>query len=98
MLLVTAYVNCDETDRETVLEAAGPLLATTREEDGCDEYTLTENAEHPGQFVFVERWRDRPALDAHVRSDHFRAFGRSVGRKLTSTDIKVHDVASVGGL
>ena len=98
MLLVTAYVSCSEADRESVREAAGNLVATTQSEDGCDEYRLYEDTERPGSFVFVERWRDRDALDAHVRSEHFRGFGREVGRLLTGSDVQVHDVASTSGL
>jgi quinol monooxygenase YgiN len=98
MLLVTAYVSCNEPDRDTVREAAGALVAKTQEEDGCDEYRLYEDTERPGRFIFVERWRDRGALDAHVRSDHFRGFGRAVGRLLTGSDVQVHDVASTSGL
>jgi len=98
MLLVTAYVTCNESDRETVRTAADTLVAFSQREEGCDAYRFYEDTERPGDFIFVERWRNRAALDVHARSDHFRGFGREVGKLLTSTDVQVHDVASTGGL
>jgi quinol monooxygenase YgiN len=57
--------------------------AETRREDGCLEYRFYENTEHPGKFVFVERWRDQQALDGHFSSSHLAAFQQASAPLLT---------------
>jgi quinol monooxygenase YgiN len=42
-------------------------------EDGCMLYQLLEAVDAPGQFLLVEKWRDRPAFKAHQSSAHLAA-------------------------
>ena len=74
MLLLTAFLECAEENRETLRSAAAACAKQTREEPGCLEYRFYEDIENPGKFVFVERWRDEHALDAHLASPHLSVF------------------------
>lgn len=47
-------------------------------EPGCTLYAL-HHAETPGTYVFMERYRDQAAVDAHRAADHFRTLGRKMG-------------------
>lgn len=59
---------------EAKLEAAIRLcIPETRKEAGCRLYTVHQDLEHAGRFVFIERWDSREALDAHVKEAHFQA-------------------------
>ena len=59
---------------EVEVEAAiRACIAATRKEAGCRLYTAHSHTEHPGRFVFVERWASREALAAHEREPHFLA-------------------------
>jgi quinol monooxygenase YgiN len=37
-------------------------------------YELHRDPEHPGKFMFYERFKSQSALDAHVASAHFKKF------------------------
>jgi quinol monooxygenase YgiN len=51
-------------------------------EPGCTLYALhrpTEGADTPSTYVFMERYVDQAAVDAHRASEHFKALGRKMG-------------------
>lgn len=56
------------------LEAFRPLmlamLAASRAEEGCLEYTYAEDIADPGLIRVFEVWRDQAALDAHFQTPH----------------------------
>jgi quinol monooxygenase YgiN len=61
--------------REKELESAlRALLQPTRLEPGCLVYELHGDPEHPGKFMFYERFKSQAALDEHVNSPHFKKF------------------------
>jgi quinol monooxygenase YgiN len=43
-------------------------VAGTRAEHGCLAYDLHQSTSDPTEFLFYERWADRPALEAHSAS------------------------------
>jgi quinol monooxygenase YgiN len=53
--------------------AIRPCIDATRREAGCRLYTVHTDLEHPGRFVFIERWASREALAAHEKEAHFLA-------------------------
>ncbi len=56
---------------ETALRAVlQSFVAPTRREQGCIQYDLCLDADHPGKFTFVEEWESRADLEAHSRSLH----------------------------
>jgi quinol monooxygenase YgiN len=46
------------------------MLAASRAEDGCQEYSYAEDVAEPGLIRVYEAWRDQPALDAHFQTPH----------------------------
>ncbi len=46
------------------------LLEPTRREDGCVSYILTQNLDDPTDFTFIEEWKSREAIQAHLGSEH----------------------------
>jgi quinol monooxygenase YgiN len=68
------------------LDAARPRMASmieaTRAEVGCLEYSYAEDVLDPCLIHIKERWRDRVALDEHLKSAHiavWRDNGPSLG-------------------
>ena len=57
---------------------ANELVAKSREEAGCQGYTLWRTAD-ANTYVFVEYYDDAEAIDAHMKSDHYRQIGRKLG-------------------
>lgn len=49
------------------------LAAGTHAEDGCLLYSLQRGIENPDQFVTVEKWTSKEALDGHLISPHVQA-------------------------
>ncbi len=47
-------------------------------EPGCRLYAL-HRAEAPLTYVFMERYADKAAVEAHRGSDYFKALGRKMG-------------------
>jgi quinol monooxygenase YgiN len=47
-------------------------------EPGCKLYAL-HRTETPGTYVFMERYVDQAAVDAHRATDYFKALGRKMG-------------------
>jgi quinol monooxygenase YgiN len=47
-------------------------------EPGCTLYSLYR-AEAPNTYVFMERYADQAAVDAHRATDYFKALGRKMG-------------------
>jgi quinol monooxygenase YgiN len=65
-----------ETDFEGV---ARELVAKVNaNEPGCKLYAL-HHAEAPHTYVFMERYVDQAAVEAHRASDYFKALGRKMG-------------------
>jgi quinol monooxygenase YgiN len=59
--------------------AALKLVAAVRaNEPGCLLYTLSKG-EVPSTFVFMERYANEEALQAHRGTEHFKTLGRAMG-------------------
>ena len=51
-------------------------------ESGCKLYSLhrrDDGGETPATYVFMERYVDQAAVDAHRATDYFKALGRKMG-------------------
>ncbi|MFQ5789184.1 MAG: putative quinol monooxygenase [Acidobacteriota bacterium] len=53
-------------------ETLTQLIEPTRAEPGCVRYELYQGEESPGEFLFVEEYKDEAAFDAHLASPHVR--------------------------
>lgn len=81
-------------DREAIHAALPEVIASTRAEDGCEEYGCYEDTQSPGRYVFVECWRDKMALDSHLATPHMAAWMRVVGPKMRSARGVLYEVSS----
>jgi len=54
------------------------LIEPSRAEGGCVQYTLHENPDEPGRFLFYEIWKDDTAFVHHTQTAHFKEFGPKV--------------------
>lgn len=48
-------------------------------EPGCKLYELHRLADTPNVYVFMERYADQAAVDAHRATDYFKTLGRKMG-------------------
>lgn len=72
---------------ETV-EAIKAMVAASRAENGCLDYTFAQDLSDPDTLIIYERWRDPEAVAAHGKSAHMAEFQKvmaanpPVGRNL----------------
>lgn len=61
------------------------MVAASRAEDGCIEYSYGFDVADPGLIRVFEVWRDQAAIDAHFNSPHMAAW-RAVWPDFNITD------------
>lgn len=79
--------------KEQEFEAAAQALAqkVNAQEEGCLLYELFKSKSEPGVYVFMEKYADKAALDAHGKTDYFLAAQPTLGGCLAAApDIKVY--------
>lgn len=94
MLVLTAFIEVLPTDRGPIRAALSAVVAATRAEDGCEEYGCYEDTQQSGRFVFVERWRDKAALDRHLATPHMADWMKVAGPRLKAARGFVYEVSS----
>ncbi len=52
-------------------QQASKLIEKTRKEAGCISYDLCEDINNINILTFIEKWEDKKALDAHMKTAHF---------------------------
>ncbi|MEM9553511.1 MAG: putative quinol monooxygenase [Acidobacteriota bacterium] len=78
MILVLGSLVARPETLDTVVELSRAHVERSRSEEGCLEHGVSVDLENPLRLVFVERWRDRDALDAHFALESSRDFVRAV--------------------
>ncbi len=56
------------------VDAIKTMVAASRAEDGCYDYTFAQDLSDPDTLIIYERWRDQEALAAHGQSAHMAEF------------------------
>jgi quinol monooxygenase YgiN len=72
-LTVVARVRAKQGCEDRLRAVLQSLVAPTRAESGCINYDLHQSATDPRDFLFHENWESKDHLDAHMKSDHFKA-------------------------
>jgi len=94
MLVLTAFIEVAPGDRDAIRAALTAVIASSRSEEGCEDYGCYEDTQQPGRFVFVERWHDQSALDRHLRTAHMATWMKIAGPRLKSARGFLYEVAS----
>ena len=80
---IVAFVSVKEGSEDAFIAAAKVCVAASRAEPGVVHYELWREQQGKKRFVFNELYADQGAVDAHMASDHFKAFGLAA-RELAS--------------
>jgi quinol monooxygenase YgiN len=104
MIVVVGRVRTDSERRDELIQIGQAVARASRGEPGCIGYRLYEDTEVPNDFVFVEEWADREALQEHFGTPHIERFMRAIRDVIVAPpDVKFHtiessmDLAEVGG-
>jgi quinol monooxygenase YgiN len=90
---VVAKVVAKRESLETVKAELLKLIAPTREEAGCIEYTLHQDNQDPAVFIFYENWESEASLAGHMVSAHFITYLSAVEGMIK--DKAVHTMTSI---
>ena len=91
---IVATLHIKEGMTDQFEDIAGRLVQAVRaNEPGCLLYTLSRG-DDPLTYVFMERYADDAALQAHRGTDHFKTLGREMGACLNGApDIqRMHEI------
>ena len=72
---IVAFVTVKPGEEDAFVAAARICVAASRAEPGVLHYDLWRETQGAQRFVFNELYADDAAVQAHMTSDHFKAFG-----------------------
>ena len=79
MLAAIAPLRAKEGSEADFLAIAQEMaVAVNANEEGCLSYEIFQG-DNPQTFIFIERYRDEAATEAHRNSDHFKTIGARMG-------------------
>jgi quinol monooxygenase YgiN len=74
VIILTATITAKLGKRDELISKSQDLIKSTRSEPGCISYDLYASTENDDALVMIEQYENKEALDAHMQSDHFKAF------------------------
>lgn len=96
MIIVEARIALNPGKKAAFIEAAQPVIAATRKEAGNIVYELLASTENENELMYFERWTDRGALDAHIKSAHMQAWTKTreeLALVAGPSEVVVYDIA-----
>lgn len=79
MVIFTGVGLCKPGKMDQFLEALHAFMPKVRAEPGTLEYIIYRGIENPNMMVFLEKYRDQEAQEAHWASEEFKAFQEAMG-------------------
>ena len=97
MILVLGHVTARPEHFDEVLKLSQQHVERSRAEPGCIAHAVHRDTENPLRLVFVEKWDDMAALQAHFRVPASREFGKALATLASEAPgLEVFDANSVG--
>ncbi|MCB0864891.1 MAG: antibiotic biosynthesis monooxygenase [Solirubrobacterales bacterium] len=80
MIIVHGTATATEGNLGELLDASRAHVARSLTEPGCISHEVTQGVDDPNRLVFIERWQDMDALEAHFTVPASAEFGATVAR------------------
>lgn len=94
-IVVSGEIRIDAADHDAGFALIEPLVAATREEDGCIEYGFWVDPSDRGRYRVFEEWASDQAIAAHKESAHYIQFLTGIaGIRVASVELFRFDVGS----
>jgi quinol monooxygenase YgiN len=92
--MITAKVFIKPGFEDQFIEAAKLMIGNSNKEEGCLGYMLYQDPYEKTNFIFVEKYKNQAAIDAHFATPYFKEFGTKTGEMISKPmEIKIIDVA-----
>lgn len=89
MIIVVGDVRLAPGEKERFMSAAKTMVAASREEAGCHQYSYFEDLWDKNIIHAYEEWEDEDALAQHFQTAHMRVFVGALGSlNIVSRDIR----------
>ena len=75
MIRINCFYEAKDGRLDEAFKAAKELVAESVKQDGCVAYDVFVSGTRPDILFFCETWRDKAALDAHMKSEPFVKYG-----------------------
>ena len=96
-VIVIGRVTCRPDQRDQLLALMTGMQERSREEEGCIRYGFFEAVGAENEFVAVEEWAAREALDRHFAQPHLQDFVRALPEAIAERPtVVLHEIASTG--
>jgi quinol monooxygenase YgiN len=96
-VIVIGRVTCRPDQRDQLLALMTEMQERSREEEGCIRYGFFEAVGGENEFVAVEEWASREALDRHFAQPHLQDFVRRLPDAIgEAPSVELHEIASTG--
>jgi len=93
VIVVIGRVRCQPAEREALEQLLETMQTKSREEDGCISYGFFQSIEDETEYVAVEEWESREALEAHFRQPHLAEFSAGLAKTVAAAPtIAFHEV------
>ncbi|MDR0136227.1 putative quinol monooxygenase [Metabacillus idriensis] len=86
-ITITAILKAKEGKEDALRTELEKVLAPSRAEEGCIEYTLHESLEEKEVFVFYETWENEEALQQHIQSTHYQTYRENTSDFIESRQV-----------
>lgn len=86
-ITITAILKAKEGKEAALRAELEKVLAPSRAEEGCIEYTLHESLEEKEVFVFYETWENEEALQQHIQSTHYQTYRENTSDFIESRQV-----------
>jgi quinol monooxygenase YgiN len=73
VIVLTVDLRAKPERRNELLAIAQAYVPLCRAEHGCLSYLFYEQQPHRNNFFSLQQWRDGAAVEAHLRTPHFRS-------------------------
>ena len=83
MISLIAKLPIKEDKMDEAVAAIRELVTEVAKEEGTMFYTLNRDSKNPNTLVFMERYRDKDALNVHSNTPNFKAFFAKSGAWLS---------------
>ena len=93
MIVVLAQVESSVEAIESIRGALVAMEKASRAEDGCHDYTFSQEIGDPARIRIVELWESIDALRAHFATPHMAKFRQTLAASPPrSMEVKLHEL------
>ncbi|KWU53371.1 putative quinol monooxygenase [Priestia megaterium] len=73
-IIINAILQAKPGKEEELRSELVKVIKPSREEKGCIQYTLHQDTDKAGTFVFYEKWKSQEDVEAHIETPHYQQY------------------------